>query len=59
MSLVAFVQDLMGKYLQAVTDRIKEDTSYEVGAPRFLNPSTCWRRTACPRSARSARRWTC
>ncbi|OAO13580.1 vacuolar protein sorting-associated protein [Blastocystis sp. ATCC 50177/Nand II] len=28
-SLVAFVQDLMGKYLQAVTDRIKEDTSYE------------------------------
>lgn len=29
-SLIVFTQDLMEKYLQAVADRVNQDTSYEV-----------------------------
>ena len=37
MSLVAFVQDLMKRYLQAVGDRVEQDRSYEVGHPPFCD----------------------
>ena len=37
MSLVAFVQDLMKRYLQAVGDRVEQDRSVAPGQPQTVS----------------------